>query len=308
MFRSNNALSLAALSTTMALSACGDGSGGGVTSTPAPPPPSYTKVADLTGSHTFQTGGVHWQSSPGAISGQGADAFGKGVTILADGNGAFTVTEPGGTAATFTAFDVDAINSTATTQAYSKVAPSGTQQLRLTVPTVAGVALSYTVIGFFLDAGNSGAPSVTRVWTAVGGVPTLASDMPRTGTATYTAETSADVVTNAAIYASDPTSTATFAANFGAGTVQTSVHLFGVSPFVGPLSPSPGTPPVDFGTFTGTGTIAAGGPGFAGSFAGTTGAGFSGAFFGPQAQEMAYSFNFAANGIEAFGATRGVKH
>lgn len=299
-------LPLAALASTLALSACGGGDGG-VASTPPPPPASYTKLADLTGNQTFQSGGIHWTSGPvvggTTISNQGADSFGSGPTFAyAAASDTFTITAPGGAVGVFTAADFNAAQSTATTRVFLKVGPSGQQSLRLTTPTINGVALSYTQFSNFLNASGSTATS----WISVGGMPTIASDMPKSGTATYSAQTGANILASPptvsapfTVYVATAASTATFSANFGTGAINTSVRLIG--------APAGSSTTTDFGTFSGTGTIASGGPAFSGTFAGTTGAGFSGAFFGPQALEMGYAYNFAAGGVEVFGGTSGVK-
>lgn len=284
----------------LSLSACG---GGGTNSTPTPTPSptptpvSYTKIADLTAPTTFQTAGVHWQASSSGVSGQGADAFGSGVVVVFDpAAGSYQITTPTGITGTFSGADTDALNTSGNVHSYIKTTASGQQRLRVTLPTVGGVPLSYLIFGTFLD----GSGGISRSWSAVGGSPTVASDMPKTGSATYAAETTANVLSGGAVYTTTSASTASFSANFGSGTVSTSVHLLG--------SPSGSTTVTDFGSFSGTGTISSTGPGFSGTFTGTTGAGFSGAFFGPQATEMGYLFNFANGSIEAFGGVAGKKN
>lgn len=198
---------------------------------------------------------------------------------------------------TFTPADNDPAVTSGSTQGFRKTTASSLQTLRLSVPSIGGVPLSYLVIGNFLDSNASGSSS----WIAVGGVPTIASDVPKTGTATYTVETGATVLSNGVQYTALPTSgsTATFSANFATGAITTSVLLAG--------APVAGGAVQNFGTFNGTGTITSGGPGFTGTFAGTTGAGFSGAFFGPQALEVAYGYNFISGTTQAFGVTYGKK-
>ena len=242
---------------------------------------------------------MHWTASTSGVSGRGADQFGSGAVFAYNAaSDTFTVTPPGGSSTTFVAADFQSAPSNATTRVFANAAG----QLTLSYPTIAGVPLSYTQTAFFSASSGSSSSS----WFAVGGVPTVAGDMPRTGSATYTAETGANVVAPAAgagnaVYATTTGTSATFSANFGSGTVATSVHL------VAAQSGIASAPATDFGTFTGTGTISSSGPGFSGTFAGTTGAGFSGAFFGPQAAEAAYTYNFVSGSMEAFGATRAVK-
>ncbi len=282
------------------LAACGDGA---VNSTPPPPTPTptpaptYIKIADLTATTTFQTAAVHWQASATGIAGQGADAFGNTLTVTFDpAAGSYVINAPGPITGSFGPADTDPLGTSGNVHAYVKNTPTGQQRLRVTLPTVGGVPLNYLIFGTFLD----GSGGVSRSWTAVGGSPTVASDMPKTGTATYTAETSANVLSGGTVYTTTSASTASFSANFGTGAITTTLHLFG--------APSGSSTATDFGTFSGTGTIAAGNPGFTGTFTGTTGAGFAGAFFGPQAAEMGYVYNFSNGTIEVFGGTAGKKN
>lgn len=293
---------LTLLTLPLTLAACGGGSTGTTGVASVSSAASYTKLANLTGNQAFQSGGVHWSAGSPAISNPGKEAFGQGVVLAYNAaTDTFTLTAPDGTSGDFSQMDLLSAQSNATTRMFRRTTATGVQQFTLVTPTVAGVPLSYTQFATFL---NSVGP-VATTWVGVGGVPTAASDMPRTGSATYSAETTANVITASGNLVTTTGTSATFSADFGAGTVGTSVHLVATSPLVGPLGGS-GTP-TDFGTFTGSGTIASGGPGFSGSFAGTTGAGFSGAFFGPQASEMGYAFHFSNGTIDAVGITRGVK-
>jgi len=284
---------LAAAAIVLFLSGCGGEGGGGVNSTPAPP--SYKTLDQLTGNQTFQTGGVHFQVNAGTFSGQGTDAFGHGLVIdYNDAAGTFTLTAPGGTTGTFTQADFVPAASDATTRVFEKFTGARGQELILSRPLVGGVQLSYLEVGQFADFDTLNG----QIWLAVGGVPTLASDMPKSGTATYTAMTSGSIIgPTTANRTDDNASSATFSANFGTGAINTTLHLIGAAPT-----------PTDYGTFTGTGSIASGTPGFTGSFAGTAGAGFSGAFFGPQAKEMGYTYIFTSGSNTVIGSTVGRKN
>jgi len=285
------------LALTILLAGCGGGGSGGVSSTPNPPAGgSYSTLDQLTGNQTFQSGGIHWQVSGAGRTGQGTDAFGSGVVFAYnEASDTFTVTTPTGVVATFDASTYQAGQSTGTRDVFVKGTGASQQTLTLSRPSLSGVVMSYLVIASFFNTPTSSS------WTAVGGVPTQASDVPRSGSATYTADTGANVFVGNTQYTALSTSgsTATFSANFGANSVATSVHLIG--------PPAAGGVAVDFGTFNGTGTISSSGPGFTGAFTATTGAGFSGAFFGPQGAEAAYTYNFigtyTGGSMEAFGAT-----
>jgi hypothetical protein len=296
--RSTSRLALAG--STVALAACGGGGSGGIVSTPNPPGSSYSTLDQLTGNQTFQSGGIHWSSGQGGISGRGTDSFGSGLVFSYNAaSDTFSVTTPTNVTATFDASTFQPGQSNSTTRVFV----NGTQQsLRLTRPSINNVTLSYLEVANFVN------PATSTSWTAVGGVPTQNSDVPRTGSATYTASTGANIFTNGASTphstANATGTTATFSANFAANTVATSVHLVGAQ--------TNGGAAVDFGTFNGSGTISSTGPGFAGTFTGTTGAGFSGAFFGPQGAEAGYTYNFvgtySGGSLEAFGATTAKKN
>lgn len=276
------------------LSGCGGGSGGGsgVNSTPAP---TYTKLANLTGNQTFQTAGINFTVASGTPFPYSSQKFGSGVVIAYNAaNDSFTLTAPDGT--------VDTFSSTTGSPPPGFVPPPNTVVLfgnsglfSVTTPVVNGVALSYTAMGSW----NHIQSGIQSVYFAVSGVPTISSDMPKSGTATYQTAVGGTVFTGpGVIYSLQNNSTASFSANFGAGTVATTLNLSG-----GGLNQQP----VDFGSYSGTGTITSGGPGFSGTLASVTGnpisatGEFSGAFFGPQATEMGYAW-YLTSGLNGFGA------
>jgi hypothetical protein len=295
----------AALVMAMALAGCGGGSGSGVVSTPAPTPTptpaSYTKISDMSGDRTFQTAGVQYiTSQPNALSNGTSQALGSGVTVAYTASSdSYKLTAPDGTTTTFTPLDVAAPSPTApNTQRWTKAGTG--ESFFLTVPTVNGVALSYTIVGSWQRP--TAIPGQTDVRLAVGGVPTLASDMPRTGSATYSAAIGGSAAQSGAVYSLSGPSTASFTANFANNSVATSLMLAGTAsvPF--------GAGTTSFGTFNGTGTISSSGPGFTGTLSGngTTGI-FSGAFFGPKALEMGYDWFLSGGTLSAAGTVTGVK-
>jgi hypothetical protein len=281
----------------LALSACGGGSTGttSVASTPTTPGVTYTRLADMSGDRTFQTAGVHYASAAGGISGPVADAVGSGVVVrYTAASDSYQLTAPDGTTASFGPANFNASASSPNVPNVI-VYQNGSEALRLTVPTSSGVALSYTLVGNWLHPGTSG----MNIYVAVGGASTLASDMPRTGTANYTIGVGGSAVVPNGLGGAtgnplNGTSTGTFAANFGTGAINTSLHLVSTG----------GT---DFGTFTGTGTIGSNSSGFTGTFAGTTSSAFSGGFFGPQAAEVGMSYFIGTPTFSAAGAVTGVK-
>ncbi|GAA0310796.1 hypothetical protein GCM10009087_21070 [Sphingomonas oligophenolica] len=285
------------------LSACSGGSGGALVSTPTPPA-SYTKIADMTGDRTFQTGGIQYNSAPSGFSNTSTFAFGNGVTVAyTAASDSYKLTAPDGSTVTFDPSNIQAPPAGSTTQVWAKTAGTIHDQFSLSVPTVSGVPLSYTLTGSWQHFDTATNTALVRL--AVGGAPTIASDMPKTGTATYstTVGGAANMPGGATpSYLLTGNSTATFSANFGTGAISTTLTLAGTQP-------STGATVTNFGTFTGTGSIGSGGPGFTGTLAGTGANGvFSGAFFGPQALEMGYDWSLNGGSFTAVGAVTGRKN
>lgn len=287
--------SLAALA--MMLSGCGDG---GVASTPPPtstPPPgaSYTKIVDMSGDRTLQSGGVQYNSAQSGFTNGAPVSFGSGPTIAySAATDSYTLRASDGTVATFT--PVDVVNPTPPGAAlqYRKTVGSTTDVFTIVVPQSGTVTLSYLLVGSWIHSDATG--STIRL--GVAGSPTIASDMPRSGTATYSGGTGGTAVMNNAGQSLSPSSTMTFSTNFGTGAVTTSLNLASAAN--------------NFGTFNGTGTVSSSGPGFSGTLSGANGGGlFSGAFFGPQALEMGYSWyltgNLAGTPFSAVGTAVGAK-
>lgn len=291
---------IAALAMGLPLAGCGGGSGagGGVSSTPTPPA-SYTKIAEMSGDRTFQTAGTQYTVSNAGFTNGSTFAFGGGVTVAySAGTDSYKLTAPDGSTVTFTPANV-ATPPFPNSQQWSKPNGTGQDTLLLIVPTVNGVPLSYTIVGNWGHADTSTGPTVFRL--AVGGAPTLASDMPRTGSATYSAAAGGSAFQSGALYSLNGNTSATFSANFASSSVTTALTLGGTA--------QPNGAVTQFGTFNGTGTISSSGPGFTGTLSGANGVtgAFSGAFFGPQALEMGYDWFMSGGTFSAVGTTTGVK-
>ena len=296
---------LAGSATMLGLLLSGCGGGGGVASAP---PPTYTKLADLTGNQSFQSAGIQYKNvyGSGTLSEHAGDAFGRGVHIsYTAADDSYTLTAPDGATTSFSP-------STSTPPCCAAPTPNmaslftGADVYSRTTPIVNGVTLSYILLG---DWSHTIQPGVSRNYVFVAGIPTISSDMPKNGTATYQTSIDGSAETyNGLSYRLASASTATFSANFSAGTVSTTLDLTGVVPGNPNLTP--------FGKYSGTGTISSGGSGFTGTLTqdvptnpATTGA-FSGAFFGPQAKEVGYAWfvtNPALGGLRAQGYVIGVK-
>lgn len=298
-----------ALAMGLAVAGCGGGSQGGLASTPTPSPTptaSYTKIVDMSGDRTFQTAGVRFVQTPsnGMIS-PNTLTLGNGVKVAyTAASDSYTLTGTDGSSVSFDPTNVVA-TTTPNSLSWEKTAGAVHDGFSLTVPSVDGVALSYTIMGSWSHSDTSSStPLQTLTRLAVGGVPTLASDMPRTGSATYSTAVSGlalrpglapSILTNH--------SSATFSADFAGNAVTTSLTLAG--------APAPNGTVTTFGTFSGTGTISTTGPGFSGMLssadvADAKGA-FAGAFFGPKALEMGYAWYINALNLSIYGNVAGIK-
>lgn len=296
-----------------ALSGCGGGSSGGVASTPTPTTPtySYKTIAEQTGSATYQTAGIAQTSTTGPLNPPATYSFGSGVTVAFNGtNNTYTLTAPNGATVTVGPSDIVLDDATKGITAFQK-RTGAYDDVTLFGPKVNGVTLSYTVAGNWTHL-ESSTSNKNYAAGMIGGIPTYAGDMPRSGTASYSA-----TVIGGGRYNNTPydfssantggtgNSTATFSANFGTGAISTSLNLVGMPPASGGLSIG-----TRFDrTFTGTGTIASGTNGFSGTFTGgsVTTSGFSGAFFGPAAKEFGYAFFLTGSDFTASGAVAGTK-
>jgi hypothetical protein len=295
-----------AMTLSLLLSGCGGG-GDGVASTP---PPTYTKLADLSGNQTFQSAGVGYKISNGTLPSYSTQKFGAGVTIAYTAStDSYTLTAPDGATDTFSSStNVPPPGFTPTPNVLTLFNSAG-GTFSLSTPTLNGVAMSYLAMGSW-DHLQNGAESY---YLAVSGVPTIASDMPKSGTANYQTAVHGVQIQAGAIYDLSTASTATFSADFGAGTIATTLHLAGSR--YNPVTMTTGTePPTDWGSYTGSGTIASGGPGFSGTLTSTPSSSvsasgeFAGAFFGPQAKEMGYTWLLNAPSIlRAQGVAVGTK-
>ncbi len=290
-----------ALGLAFALAGCGGGDGGTASTPPPVTSGSYTKIADMSGDRTFQTVSLQYNASGTGFTNGATQAFGTGATVAyTEATDTYKLTAPDGSTASFGPADVTAPPpSIPNSQQWSKVSGTKRDQLILAVPTVNGVALSYTIFGSWMTADT--ATNQATFHLALGGAPTNAGDMPRTGSANYSAATGGAAIQGATSYSLSGNSSATFSANFASNSVSTSLTLGGTSGgAAGPVT--------QLGTFNGTGTISASGPGFAGTLngSGATGA-FAGAFFGPRAVEMGYNWFVNGPSFSAVGTAVGVK-
>ncbi len=301
-------VSILAMAATLA--ACG-GEGGNVASTPPPPSPppppaaTYTKIPDLTGTQTFQSASSGFRyGAPGGGSATPSSlplaALGPGAVVTFNtATGDYSVSA-NGFSETFTQANIDNANTSPKVAFFTKrdAAGNAVSQLAVVTPSPGGVDLSYTRIGAWVSSAD---PAGARTYFSVGGMPTIASDMPRTGTATFGATVVGGIafVKNPAVTTTAPLgaehdlqkSMANFTADFGAGKVSSQLVLEGTL-----LGAPPTFPTLFIGNFVGGGTIGSGANSFTGTYTGLgnsmTG-NFLGAFFGPQAAEYGLEFSLS---------------
>lgn len=220
--------------------------------------------------------------------------------------GGYTVTDATGAAATFLPANKSSA-SNPTVSIYEQGPASQRDQLVLFNPGAANpkMALSYVSYGAWQRLANNGTSANVAQQYFLFGI-RQAANAPSTGGGSYTTIVDGFWANPSGIYSLGGSST--FTADFSAMTVATSMDLVGTRAGTGQTK--------NLGLFNGTGTIAALGGGFTGSFThqGTdadgnvyTG-GFNGAFFGPQGQEVGYTFSLTGPGGAAAGAVVGKKN
>lgn len=266
-----------------------------------------TKLADMGGDRIFQTGGVEYDFTAAAFTNGVTRSFGNRVRVAyTQASDSYTLTASDNSTATFAPADVvqPAPGTPPGVLVWRKTSGTTVEQFALATPIINNVPLSYTAIGTWLTA-QAGTPN-GHVRIGVGGAPTIASDMPKTGTASYTTLVGGAAKDGTNNYMLTGNSSGTFSANFATGAITTALILAGTQ------APS-GTTVTAFGTFNGTGTIASGTSGYTGTFGCTamngsaaTG-GFAGGFFGPQALETGYGYTLGAGTLTAVGTLSGVK-
>lgn len=291
---------LAATCGTLALSACGGSGGMNSGLPPAPQSPAYTKMTDLTGTTTFQS------ASAGMLIGNStipASEVGQGVQIEYDSaTHTYTVSD---SSKSQTFGQGDRVSSTNPQIEFYRIPdpfqPGNNSALAINTPNPDGVDLSYVRWGAWTRPDGS----FLRQDLLVFGSQTVASDMPRTGSASYSKiQIVGAAYTNTGIYELSK-STGSFDANFATGAISTRMVLNGSA--FGPDGTFSG-PQVTLNTVTGTGQIAAGTSAFTGTIGDTDLSGsFAGAFYGPRASEFGYVFEMRGANTMIIGQAAGAK-
>jgi hypothetical protein len=289
----------------LALAGCAGGGGGSAavtpTPTPAPTPTSGTlnDLGAITGSLFFSTSGALSTTS-------GANTTINGVstsTLVQTANSANVSLIYQGPSQTYTVSGTPLGSLDPVTQSFGPAdlqngaySRSGVGSLTvsnsLTPPGGASTTYNYTGWGEWnVTSTNAGAQTFNRFEFAYG-IPTLLTDLPRTGTATYPLQlTGYDQAGGFPI-----TGAGSLSANFAAGMVNLSL-----SPV---LIERPGqTNFTPITTLTGSGAIASTSTTFSAPLTATgyTG-GANGAFYGPQAAEVGGAFYYTGGGAGSFAA------
>lgn len=311
--RSSVAISLA-----FALAACGGG-GGDVGSTPPPPAPAPSPTPSSTNStltnmqfsESFAATGARVSATATVGTGTTANIassesnFGGAVSVNYDATTqGYTIRSSAGDLA-FLPSHRDLQASNATLSIYERVNGTRTDQLVLFNPGANNpqLALTYTSYGAWQTIVENGATVDFAQQFFVYGIRQPANQ-PSTGSASYATRVDGFWTTSGGLFSLAGTSG--FTANFANMTVATSLNLTGTNVLNGATR--------TLGAFNGTGTIAAMGGGFSGTFAHQGGGdqggviyngGFAGSFFGPQGQEMGYTFRLTSPSGTAVGAVVG---
>lgn len=295
----------------------------GATPTPVPTPTptatapylTMTEIDALGGDKLFTNPGVRWVTRTPTTGGA---RFGSSNTsllfeYLATGN-TYKITSsipiPGPTpvptpspSPSFSTVTANFVKTsgvvTGKTTTFTATTGSVVDTLMLIVPQQAGVDLTYTR---FLTYNHDDTGTANDLnYRTVYGFLTQTSDMPNTGSATYTSTITGNAARGGTNYMLDGNSTGTFTVDFtvGGGTVTTAIDIAGKE--------NSGAALTSFGTASGTGTISANG--FFGDLTGTGGAGaFGGGFFGPRAAEYGYAWFFDGTDYTADGYSAGKKN
>jgi len=306
---------------------CG-GSNSGVASTPAPPvaaTPSYDSFVGLNKNVTVQTTSTaikyqldtHNGVLTSSISRDAKGGFGEGgISISYDAASKNYTVGDGTSGSSYAPADkiTPALSASATPfDTFSKFTSTGAQDgIRNTLMLYrAGAAntqfpqLSYATFAIVttdnqhVTSGISQATIDTRVVYAIGGFETVRSDLPKTGTASYTSYvtgTSVGGTAGQAFWRDTPVSgTAKITADFGNGSLSTALSLTANAQSIGDFS---GTAPIESATSHFKGDLTANG---------ATQGTFSGSFFGPQAAEVGYTFRVQSSIGTVDGGAVGAK-
>lgn len=249
-----------------------------------------------------------WQSTiKYSRTATGASGFGNlaraTTTVVYDpATDTYTVRDTGSltTKSSFGPANVDAGASNATFTVYKKVNGSTTETFRRLNQSAGNplIVLSYVDYGQWRRATTNGSTTSVNDTYLVWGQRTPAASVPHTGSASYNTVVDGTFINVNGAYA--VSGTGTFGADFAAGTISYSSTATG--------TPEAGGAALNFGTMTGSGSIAFRSAGFSGT--GTTnGSGYAmdvnGNFYGPAVDEIGGVFRIRGGGGNGTGAIVG---
>jgi hypothetical protein len=270
----------------LCLAACGGGGGTRVVLTEPPPPTPTAFPLTTTGSFNTITADRQYQLPPTGItvSKFGVAGSNSGLTISYNAaNGTYTV-QNSATSATLGAGDR---SSNTYLDVYSKQSGTATDALTLfsnvrSGASQSGAPVQLTYLSYGSWSHDDSSTGDHRDTYFLIGYPTTPSQMPLSGSATYSTAVTANLVSVfPAQGESSINGSATFTANFGTATVDTQLTL--LTPAQNLIGTYLGTSPIAGSTFGGTLTSSDDPYLNSGSFAG--------GFFGPNAKEMGYTFS-----------------
>lgn len=287
----------------LGLTACGGGGGtaSAGSTPPSPAPTEPAKNSNLTATQVSESYanrgaklGFTAVKGTGQVDGRPAGG-GTSLTVAYDAAAqSYTITGDG-QSQTFRPADIDSAASGAAVAFYARSAAGTTDSLALFKPGAANptIALTYVSYGAWQRTVEQGTTIAATQRFFVYGVPTAASAMPTSGTASYATTLDGFMANDTGLYSL--TGASSFTADFSAGTVNVSLAPVGTEISTHAVR--------SFGTLTGNGTLTAASSSFASDLAGSGYSGsINGQFFGPGAAEMGGVFTFG----NATGAATGV--
>ncbi|MBX3594122.1 transferrin-binding protein-like solute binding protein [Sphingomonas sp.] len=314
---------IASTGVALTVAACGGGGSSSptptptatATATPTPTPATYSTLPLAAATEFYSvSAAMSYTGDPTAgpvtLGTAGTDAFSTRVRLALQSTATAsqtteTVVLENTEESRFTGADLATAPSTAVTEYVYRESSTPTtagmfSQLDLLNNTITGsvtsntaLALSYaSYAGWWRGDSTAGAKRVTY---STFGYPTVPTDMPTTGTVSYTVNVAGRSIVSPSTGASAEqklAGTATVSINYATGLVTLTMNLTRGG--------------VAYGSFSGTGAIAAGNNQFTGSFGTGSAAGgtFQGLAYGPQAAEI--GITFAISGTVTGGDSRAV--
>jgi len=297
---------LPAIGATCLLAGCGGGGSGGVSAIPTPPSPAANGefTPDAASKTISVSQHLTLNATQTATSDRSVELPGTQVQITYDrATDSYSITD-GIRSQSFLPSSLSssqvASQDVTGSKLFKNFAGGGSDYLGIfkAPATVYGITLSYSNYGYWQQ--NSAAANGTSIKVSyfTFGSPTPLSDMPRTGSATYKAAGSGNLIDDAHIYVVE--NTANMTADFAAGNVNLTIISSGKDLLQGFIT---GVPPFNLSTSISSngfeGPLSAGQVGWAGTI--------KGQFYGPQAAEVGIVYSATSPTATMTGALVGQK-